>query len=234
VTGNLIDWTAFFNGVYEKQWLEFCLRQIGDSRSAVFLDIGGNVGHHALWFAAQGCRVHTFEPFPALWPTIKGKCGLPGVAGTITVHRTAMGSTAETRTFNLPESVNQGTGSFEQQPYNWSGNRIELQISAASDYLRDQGIGNASLIKIDVEGFDLDVLTGLKAFLARTRPVLWVKIIATAPGRPVDMKMLRGVLSGDYRFYYAVRRSPLLTAMKFVETDEIPGDGSIDIVAVPV
>jgi FkbM family methyltransferase len=107
-----------------------------------------------------------------------------------------MGSTAETRTFNLPEGVNQGTGSFEQQPYNWSGNRIELQISAASDYLRDQGIGNASLIKIDVEGSELDVLTGLKAFLARTRPVLWVEISATAPGRRVDMKMLRGVLSG--------------------------------------
>ena len=106
MTGNLIDWTAFFNGVYENQWLEFCLRKIGDSRSAVVFDIGGNVGHHALWFAAQGCREHTFEPFPALWPTIKGKCGLPGVAGTITVHRTAMGSTAETRTFNLPEGVN--------------------------------------------------------------------------------------------------------------------------------
>ena len=75
------------------------------------------------------------------------------------------------------------------------------------------------------------MLTGLKAFLARTRPVLWVEISATAPGRRVDMKMPRGVLSGDY---YAVRQSPLLTAMKFVETDEIAGDGSIDIVAVPV
>ena len=78
------------------------------------------------------------------------------------------------------------------------------------------------------------MLTGLKAFLARTRPVLRVEISATTPGCRVDMKMLRGVLNGDYRFYYAVRRSPLLTAMQFVETDEIAGDGSIDIVEVSV
>lgn len=232
-TGNLVDWSAFFYGVYEKRWLEFGLSQIRDPSSAVVLDIGGNVGHHALWFAAQGCRVHTFEPFPELWPILESKCGLPGVAGTITVHRTAMGSKAETRSFNLPEGVNQATGSFEHQPYNWSGDQIELKISAASDYLRDQGIDSASLIKIDVEGFELDVLTGLKAFLAHTRPVLWVEISATTPGRRVDMKLLRSVLSGDYRFYYAVRRSPFLTALKFVETDEIPA-GTVDIVSVPV
>lgn len=229
----LVDWSAFFYGAYEKPWLEFCLNRLADPKTATVVDIGGNIGHHALWFAAHGCTVHSFEPSEALWPEIERKSGTPGLPGSITLHRTAMGAANETREFLLPDGTNQGTGSFEHEPYNWGGRRAQLKISAASEYLQSAGIATADLIKIDVEGFEMDVLTGLKPFLQRVRPVLWVEISATTPERRVDLDILRHCLSGAYRFYCARQKSRLLTVMSFTEIDTMPDQNTIDIVAVP-
>lgn len=233
-TSYLVDWSAFFYGAYEKQWLEFCWSRLAGRGAIQMLDIGGNVGHHALWFAAHGCKVDTFEPNPGLWPQIETKAGVPGLKGSITLHRTAMGAVDETRSFNLPSGTNQGTGSFEHEPYNWGGEKTEIRISAASDYIASLGIDRADLIKIDVEGFEIDVMEGLKSFLSASRPLLWVEISAEKHGRRIDLPRLKSYLSGEYRFFRAQPVSPLLTIQKFVETDTIPGGPAVDIIAVPV
>ena len=76
-TAYLVDWSAFFYGAYEIQWMEFCLSHLDNPGVAQMLDIGGNVGHHALWFAAHGCKVDTFEPNARLWHEIETKAGPP-------------------------------------------------------------------------------------------------------------------------------------------------------------
>ena len=232
-TAYLVDWSAFFYGAYEIQWMKFCLSHLENPGAAQMLDIGGNVGHHALWFAAHGCKVDTFEPNSRLWAEIETKAGAPGLKGSITLHRTAMGAVDETRSFNLPSGTNQGTGSFEHEPYNWEGEKTDIRISAASDYIASLGIEHADLIKIDVEGFEIDVMEGLKDFLTASRPVLWVEISAEAPGRRIDLPRLKSYLSGDYRFYLAQAASPLLTVQNFVETETIPASTAVDIIAVP-
>lgn len=90
------------------------------------------------------------------------------------------------------------------------------------------------MIKIDVEGFEIDVMEGLSSFLAVSRPVLWVEISAEAPGRRIDMPRLKSYLSGDYRFYLAQAVSPLLTVQKFVETETVPVGSAVDIIAISV
>ncbi|MDE0794590.1 MAG: hypothetical protein OSB76_02980 [Alphaproteobacteria bacterium] len=107
-TGYLVDWSAFFNGAYEKRWLEYCLAHLDNPRAASVLDIGGNIGYHSLWFAAHGCTVNAFEPNPALWPEIERKSAIPDLSGSITLHRTAMGAVDETREFMLPEVLIRG------------------------------------------------------------------------------------------------------------------------------
>ena len=145
-----------------------------------------------------------------------------------------MGAADETRSFALPSGTNQGTGSFEHEPYNWEGEKTDIRISAASDYIASLGIEQPDLIKIDVEGFEIDVMEGLSSFLAASRPVLWVEISAEAPGRRIDMPRLKSYLSGDYRFYLAQAVSPLLTVQKFVETETVPVGSAVDIIAISV
>ena len=65
--GNLssfLDWSVFFYGAYEKEYLYFLRDLITDSTSTIFIDVGANIGHHSL-FMSQYCKeVHSFEPNP--------------------------------------------------------------------------------------------------------------------------------------------------------------------------
>ncbi|MGB0632253.1 MAG: FkbM family methyltransferase [Alphaproteobacteria bacterium] len=164
---------------------------------------------------------------------LKKKAAVYGLKGSITLHRTAMGAADESRSFNLPAGTNQGTGSFEYEPYNWEGETAEIRISAASAYIQSLGIDRADLIKIDVEGFEIDVMEGLRTFLSTSRPLLWIEISAESPARWIDLPKLKSYLSGKYRFFRAQPVSPLLTAEKFVETDTIPDGPPVEIIAVP-
>ena len=75
---------------------------------------------------------------------------------------------------------------------------------------------------------------GLRRFLERCCPVLWIEVSATAPRRHVDIDYLRDCLNGEYRFYRASPGSPFLTVLKSSEIDAIPDGPAVDIIGVPV
>jgi hypothetical protein len=75
---------------------------------------------------------------------------------------------------------------------------------------------------------------GLRRFLERCCPVLWIAVSATAPGRRVDIDYLRDCLNGEYRSYRASPGSPFLTVLKISEIDAIPDGPAVGIIGVPV
>ena len=180
-----------------------------------------------------GLYVHGFEPNPALWPRVEEKAAAEGLSGSITLHKTAMGAADETLSFFIPDGPNQGTGSFAQAPYNWEGEKTEFEVRNASALLEELGIDDVDLVKIDVEGFELEVMTGLKAFLQKCRPVVWVEVGAADADRRLDTETLKGFLGGDYRLYRSMPVSPFLTSRKFAEFSEIPDDMLVNVIAVP-
>ncbi|MAJ92327.1 MAG: hypothetical protein CMM63_02265 [Rhodospirillaceae bacterium] len=64
-------------------------------------------------------------------------------------------------------------------------------------------IERANLIMIDLEGFEINVLDALRAFLTKSRPVRWIKISAETPGRRIVLLELKSYLSGDYHYLRA-------------------------------
>ncbi len=230
---NYVDWRAFFYGAYEREWLDFCLKSIESKDAPVVLDIGGNVGHHALYFAARGCQVHTFEPNPDLWHRIDQKIAWNNLQASVVLHKVGLGAQDETKLFHKPSGCNQGTGSFARVPDNWSGESVSLTVQAADAYLQRNRIDRADLIKIDVEEFEQDVMTGLESFLKACRPVIWLEISAKDPQCRLSLAAIRRYLDRHYRFFVAQSRNPLMTTLRFREIDSILETHPVDIIAVP-
>jgi FkbM family methyltransferase len=136
-------------------------------RDANCVDVGAHQGEilrHMVHLAPEG--VHTaFEPLPAFHGVLLRK--FPGVH----VHRVALSDCAGTRRFQHVVT-NPAYSGFLRRQYERveQVEEIEVQTGRLDDLLPQEMV--ISLVKIDVEGAELEVLRGGTATLRRSRPAL--------------------------------------------------------------
>lgn len=164
------------NGVYEERYLKaifegFLARRRDEFLGATALDVGANVGNHSLYFASRFKRVLSFEPNPLTFKLLEVNVALNG-ASNVTPFRMGLGADNSELPFVSPERANFGEGHFLQAGETAAA--VErLPVVKADDHLmqvaREDRI---ALVKIDVEGFELEVITGMKETLSQFGPVV--------------------------------------------------------------
>lgn len=133
-----------------------------------FVDVGTNRGQilrDAVRLAPDGRHI-AFEPIPALADELVR--AFPGVD----CRRLAVGAQAETAQFCHFTELDGWSGLRRSPQISDERGRpqyIEVQVSTLDVELRDVVPG---LVKIDVEGAELEVLRGAREVLARARPVV--------------------------------------------------------------
>jgi FkbM family methyltransferase len=137
------------NGIDERVFLR---RFIGPD-SLVF-DVGANRGQSSELYIDLGARVVAFEPQTDLHPEIRQLCRN---SPQLKIEPCGLGSQEETRRFFIT--------SYDQVASlrdDWEGTRIgETIIQVSTLDLQIQRHGLPSYCKIDVEGWELEVLQGL-------------------------------------------------------------------------
>ncbi len=106
-----IDWIVYYHGAYELDELELMRTLLAHRPRPVALDIGANVGHHALclaWFCAE---VDAFEPYDAVSMCLDEKVRRDGLAH-IHLHCVGLGERDEGLDFFALQGANSGTGTF--------------------------------------------------------------------------------------------------------------------------
>ncbi len=171
-----IDWIVYYYGAYELDELELMRTLLATRTRPVAFDIGANVGHHALYLASFCAEVHAFEPYDTVSMCLDEKVRRNGLAH-VHLHRVGLSERDEELEFFAPQGSNTGTGTFvaSHEPQN---NRPagRLRLVQADGYVARLELQRVDLIKIDVEGFELSVLRGLQATLARYRPMVMMEL----------------------------------------------------------
>lgn len=141
----------------------------------VVFDIGANLGLVTLRLADRigpSGQVHAFEPSPRLTPYLQRTCTanphLP-----ISLHPVALGRDRATLPLHIPLH-NAGAATLRPGGDVGSSSVIDVPVHALSDYALDHGIDRADFVKVDVEGFEADVILGAQDFLRITRPKVLV------------------------------------------------------------
>jgi FkbM family methyltransferase len=139
-----------------------------------FVDVGANIGYHALWVARSLPAVHViaFEPNPFVREDLDRNVALND-ATNVEIRSSALGDHDGTVTFHAQtgRSYNRGASSILKNPN--VGDRYD-QISVKVRTLDGEippGL-RVDVIKIDTEGFEAAVLRGAQALIARCQPVL--------------------------------------------------------------
>lgn len=118
-----------------------------------FLDVGANVGVYSILAGSTGARVLALEPVPGAYEVLVDNICLNRLQGTITAKNVGAGS----RRGELVFSKNLGAKNhvLPTQTQAASGESLAVAVEPLDELASD-----ATLLKIDVEGYETEVLNG--------------------------------------------------------------------------
>ncbi|MEL6959983.1 MAG: FkbM family methyltransferase [Pseudomonadota bacterium] len=157
---------------YEANLLEN-LRQLKVVKpGGVIIDAGSNIGNHAVFFAAylSPARLYAFEPQQIAHATLTRNIELNHPDADIRCVRSLLGSQSGMGDVASYKPGNQGGASFEASE---GGSTPMLSLD---DAMEDGDHARVSFIKIDVEGYQAEVLRGADRILRESQPPLWVEV----------------------------------------------------------
>lgn len=152
---------------YEHDMLKAMLKQIVPNN--LVLDVGANVGNHTLYLACVGgCAVEAFEPNHALCIALRNSVEANNLNYRVRVNQVGVSSSSGYAYFDHMDESNLGAQSLQKSDQKLS----EITLVRLDDQEWKQPV---SMIKVDVEGMELDVLKGATALLERDKPVLYIE-----------------------------------------------------------
>ncbi|QLC22457.1 FkbM family methyltransferase [Parasphingopyxis sp. CP4] len=174
------------HGRYENEILELLDAWVLDSApdpSAVALDIGANIGNHAIFLSHRFGSVLAFEPNPVARALLKLNIDLND-AQNVEIVSSALSDRGGTSQFrmNLP---NLGSSALAEiaiaDPDNALVQRhFDVELVTGDSIVAPEA--KVEFIKIDVEGAEYSVLRGLRETIRRCRPTILFEQLAT----PID------------------------------------------------
>jgi len=141
----------------------------------VFVDAGANIGNHALFFAkiCAAREVIAFEPVKQIRQVLRRNADLNQPAA-ITIHDCALG--AETGAAAIAKMHQANLGATHLAP----SEQGDLPLRSLDSF----AIPRIDVMKIDVEGMQMQVLEGARATIARDQPLLIIEARPKLGERP--------------------------------------------------
>lgn len=217
-----VEASIFRTGTYERGTLSVIQNVLkpGDR----FVDVGANVGLMSLVAAktigASG-RVDSFEPLPEIRRLLKLSIEQNQFAN-IFLHELALGSTPSQMTIHRHPEVNRGSASLAWT--NQVNDTLDIRLETLDRTIFDFSSQPIAMMKIDVEGWELEVLRGGVSALAREpQPVLCIEFSRLHPlqgGKPEDMIEFLSKLG--YLPYRLKKNKSVPSPLIPVSTDNLP------------
>jgi FkbM family methyltransferase len=168
--GSDMTWRFAFEGAYDRSAQRFLSRYV--TPGSLVLDVGASLG---LWTVplAQvardaGASLWAFEPHPSNLPWLHRNIELNDLA--VTVHPIALGDVRGELRMSPTDSMADRGGNAAVALGEHDDRSVRVPVRRLDDLPRSKRV---SMVKLDVEGFELNALRGAAALLDSDRPVIF-------------------------------------------------------------
>ena len=192
--------SAFYLGDLDRKLTWICNRLVtpGDT----VLDIGANIGIMTLLLSklvSEKGIVHAFEPNPKLCETLQKTITYNQISN-ICLHSIALGSEEGSLKLKVPK-YNAGAASLIRNKDLTNCQTFEVSVRSLSKIVSENKISKIRLIKIDVEGFEAQVLKGGDKVLNSIRPeAIIFELNEKVPNKPIEHPVIEILANAKYKF----------------------------------
>lgn len=168
---------------YEYEMLKSMAKQlerINKDKSGAVLDVGMNLGNHALFFAALGYKVIGIEANPKMSAIAKKSIQINGFDNLIKVIECGVSDKEEICHFDCEIPENFGgmsmAKSHQENITGGGGYKLNNSLKVSCRPIDSLGIDEKiSLIKMDIEGMEPPALKGAKKLISKNNPLIYLE-----------------------------------------------------------
>jgi FkbM family methyltransferase len=196
---DVIQRQLLYAGTYEPEVTDLFRNELrpGDQ----FLDVGANVGYFSMLALSCGAEVIAIEPDPLSAAVWRLNCRLNDGGVRAQLHECGLGEHQETLMFHRTEVANVGRSGFKTQD---SVESLRVQVRRLDDLSVTCGLRAGGVWKLDVEGFEPEVLRGAQEALRVFAPRL---VLFEADSREVDASPFELLEAHDFEVRHLPRYS---------------------------
>jgi len=169
--GSLVFEVACEQGMYEEANVRLLVALARPG--TYYLDVGANIGLTSipLLSLVPECKVVSFEPAPTTAAFLERSAAASSFASRWTVVTEAVGSEKGEIDFHVAAGgMDSFSGFYDTQRSGAGSSVVTVRVTTLDDVWADLGEPPVSIVKIDVEGAELDVLRGARRCLSAEKP----------------------------------------------------------------
>ena len=161
---------------YYGEWAqqEFDFFDLFLTENSNVIDVGANIGTHAVYFSRKctNGNVIAIEPQIYIFEMLAANIIINGCYNTIPVHAGAASKAGVAKMVNINPFVQHKINYGEFKVNNDTDKGVETNLVTLDRYV---DLNRFNLIKLDVEGLEVDVLNGAKKLLKEHQPYLYIE-----------------------------------------------------------
>jgi len=190
-------------GLYDAEGIALLAPVLALLQPRTILDVGANIGNHALAWAGQCARLYAFEPGSRALALLKYNVAANALTNIVALDFGLSDSRAM-HTLYVHTRGNLGASSLHNR--HEGAQEETVAVMTGDEFLASVGEQDVDFIKIDIEGHERQAFVGLKQTLSRCRPVVLTEWSAESSERGwIKNAPLMHELFTDYRIFALIR-----------------------------
>lgn len=156
------------NSFYELGMLEDVRKRIGENK--IIIDIGANIGNHSVFFSkvCKAKKVYSFEPQKNIFEILKKNIEINNLEKDVNIYNMGIGKEHNYVNIDVVNEENYGMSRIDLT------SKGEVEINKLDNLILNE-VDTVDMIKIDVEGMEIDVLEGSKEILKKYKPIIYIE-----------------------------------------------------------
>ena len=189
-------------GIYDRSCLEVLKSILDKIEAPVIFDIGANIGNHAISISTDCKRIYAFEPDAGIMSILMKNIHANRI-NNIVANEMGLSDSTRHSDFYVNMDGNIGASTLDPDARGRKFKRTRVSLTTGDSYVKDNAIDRIDLLKIDVEGHEIQVLSGFEKTLDKYKPIILMEWSAAKTISESKNSRLFENISQNYKAFVA-------------------------------